>query len=84
MKTKKTKTSTTVCPFCSKKNYYFGNTLRKCKHLNHAGIFNGGYKWVFDKLARGFKATFTIKHTTPEENKNVQPTGRMSKMFNRI
>jgi len=77
MKTKRSKTSTTICPICGTKNYYFGNTLRKCKHLNHAGIFGGGYKWIFDPKGGGFKATFTINNITPQENKDVIPTYKL-------
>ena len=86
MKTYYTEDSGIKCPFCKVKNYYYGNSLKKCKHLQQ-GYFDKvslKHKWVFDPKAKGFKPNFTIKHMTPQENKNVLPTGRMSKMFNRI
>ena len=75
-----------ICPYCRFKCYYHGQSIKKCKHLSqaHYDKFKFKHKWVFDKNCKGFKPTYTITHTTPEENKNVQPTGRMSKMFNRI
>ena len=84
--TKYTIDGNVICPFCKVKNYFVGNSLKKCKHLQQ-GYFDKvslKHKWVFDPKAKGFKPNFTIKHMTPQENKYVQPTGRMSKMFNRI
>ena len=79
--TKYTLDGNVKCPYCGFKNHFYGNSIKKCKHLTEAHYDNVKFKqkWVFDKAGRGFNPTFTIKHTTPEENKNVRSKYQMSK-----
>lgn len=72
----------TKCHYCGFKNFYHGQSLRKCKHLSeaHYDKVKLKHKWVFEKNCKGFKPTYTIKHTTPEENKNVKSKSQMAKL----
>jgi len=80
--TKYTIDGNVICPYCRFKCYYHGQSIKKCKHLQQ-GYFDKvslKHKWVFDPKAKGFKPNFTIKHTTPEENKNVKTKSQMAKL----
>ncbi len=71
-----------ICPYCRFKNYYHGQSIKKCKHLEqaHYDKFKFKHRWVFGKAGRGFKPTYTITHVTPEENKNVKSKSQMAKL----
>jgi uncharacterized Zn finger protein (UPF0148 family) len=79
--TKYTIDGNVICPYCKFKNYYHGQSIKKCKHLTeaHYDKVKFKHKWVFDKAGKGFKPTHTITHTTPEEYKNVRTKNQISK-----